>query len=179
MSTTLPNKHTKDSNVYISYIYYQVVGKDEQKENMVYSIHSDKVMEHLKRNGYLLLREDIIHLLKEDGAQFFEDSLRLYDSQENAYFQVSKDWELPVYLDELPMSLGFWIKSTNPKFNQELGKISSDVRFLDEKTKYQLEFLEEKLSAEVLKLKLSNEVLFHELAKAYKKIDPSIVEKIP
>ena len=185
MNFTSQSAYAQYFDVRINYIYYEVIGRNEQIENLVHSIRYDKIMECLEEKGYSLHKEDIIYLLKDDGAHFFEDSLRLYDPGEEAYFKISEDWELAIDYNEPSLSLLLWIKSINPNFRRKFDEISEDMKNLNDKTTYQIESLEGRFESnrvdlydEIKKLKLSTQILFQQLARVYNDQVPSLAKDV-
>jgi len=163
-------------NVRIQYIFFEINNKVEAAENVVHSIRTEKIFEKLEQKDYVLGKADIVELLKEDGAHFFEDSLRIYDPEEENYFQISDDWELVVDQDEPEFSLLFWIKSTNQNFKKRVDDLAADVKNLKESFRAHTESVKneiksnfDKLVGEIERLKKMNQILITQITKLYEK----------
>ena len=158
-------------NVRIQYLYYDVFSYNEDIENVVHQIHYDKIMDCLEQKDFILRKEDIIFLLKDDGAHFFDDSLRVYEPTEDNYFQVPEDWEIEVDESEPEFALLFWIKSTNPSIKKKVDDVSSEVKSVRDTLKtfvssFQKEMHTnfERYEKEIQNLRLSNQAVCHQLA---------------
>jgi len=117
----------------------------------------------------------MIYLLKEDGAHFHEDSLRLYDPTEDIYFQVPDEWEFVVDDNNPSFSLLFWIRSSNSNFRRKLEDINQEFKSVEHRLSEQIESSDSKtksnlelMYAEINKLKFSTQVLFQQLTKIYR-----------
>jgi len=178
-------KHFNLCNVRIQYIYHEIYNWTEALENPVHQINPFKVTEYLEEKEYILRKEDIIYLLKDDSARFFEDSLRIYDSVEKNYFQVSEEWVFSIDDLETDYSLLFWVKPTVQSFKRRIDDLSAELKSFKNNVKQQIEAPQEsikndieKLKKEVEMLRLSNQVLFHQLTKIYQR-QQSPLEDIP
>ena len=168
-------------NVRIQYVYYDLISSSEVTENIVHQVHHEKILDCLEQNHFVLKKEDIIFLLKDDGADFIDDSIRIYEPAEDNYFQVPDDWELEVDENDPEFSLLFWIKSTNPNIKRKIDEVYAELKALKEAMggnihNYKLEMKAsfEKYGNELEKLRTTNKLLFHQLAEIHKKMLPEI-----
>src|SRR5690349_8193655 len=157
----------KFKHLSIEYIFFEITSKGEVLENITHSITYEKILELLQRKNFHLRRDDIVYLLKEDGAHFFDDSVRMFDAEENTYFQLPKDLDITLDPEEPQLSLRLWVKSTNPNFRKKLDDLTTDVKTLKENFRAHSEFVQteiksnfEKVNKEIENLRKANQILF-------------------
>lgn len=135
--------YTQQYNVRIEYIYYEVIIRNELTESIKHAVRPDRIMEVLEDKNYTLRREDIIYLLKSDGAHFYEDSLRVYDHYEDNYFQVPEEWECALDEMESPdIYLIFWVRSLNQNFLRKFDELYEHFQALKDQLSERVEKLE-------------------------------------
>jgi len=163
-------------HVQIQYVYYEVMNRSEMTENFMHAIRSEKILECLDEKGYVLKKEDIIYLLKNDNVHFFEDSLRLYDDEERHFFQVPHDWELHVNPDYPVFHLLFWVRSISPNFRRKIDDTNDNLKKVNNDLTERIKALErdfkmnlDKVCHEIDNLKLARQIIFQQLVKIYER----------
>jgi len=94
-------------DISISYKYSQF---NSNPDPTTHSIPKEPILDLLFLNNSILTRQDIIDLLKNDGANFQSDSLRILNSSDNSYYQLPKDWQIKIsHEPNQKYHLSFWI----------------------------------------------------------------------
>lgn len=106
-------------NLVIKYVYGG--SKDDITKAGVHQVSQERVSKYFKDHAIqtVVKYQNIIDLLKSDGAQFYPNSVRYYDPYSEAYFRMEKDFTLELSRSSSMLSVGaplilrLWIKGAN------------------------------------------------------------------
>ena len=140
----------------ILYVYHEVY----QEESTIHEIDPVIVANYLTQKDYILSREDILYLLRNDGCSFLMDTLRVYDPELRSYLKVSEDTEFDIQaiLDSGTQFLSFWVKPRTEDFARR-------VEDLEETFEEEMK----KMKEEIKKLTSYSQILFNQLVKLHQK----------
>lgn len=114
----------------IKYVYAETSEKMNHLEiNRIHQISDNALISILAENNFILSRENLITLLKSDGAFFHNDSLRIFDNLYQTFLTVPEDFELEI--DEKGgKEILLWIKAVNAQYRKKVDDIGNSVRSL-------------------------------------------------
>ena len=119
-------------NLTIKYVYG---GSGDDSKGPVHQIPQNALSRYLKSHGTpdILKYQDIVELLKLDGAQFYPNSIRYYDPSSETYFKMEKDFTFEIYSgSSWPSVLRLWIKDANFVLRSRMTELSHRVRQLEQ-----------------------------------------------
>ena len=108
--------------VVLEYIYAEHSEKLTQTQiNRVHQVNENLVLSQAEKNDFVLSRETLLGLIKDDGAHFHYDSLRVYDENYRVFFQVTDDYQIKINPDEeKPIKLLFWLKGVHTNYKKKI-----------------------------------------------------------
>jgi len=100
----------------IKYTYYNRLEKQALHE-----IDPKKVRKEIQNKSHLS-KNDILNMLKNDGCNCLQDSLRVYNSKLESYVQVIDDerFNIQDLRDSGVDLLSFWVKTEGEDLNQRI-----------------------------------------------------------
>ena len=115
--------------VVIKYIYAETSEKMSQIDlNRIHQIDENSLLSYLEENDYVLTRDDLITILKNDGAHFHYDSMRIYDEKYKCYFHVPEDFELEIDPNQQSsIEIFLWIKSINATYKKKVDDLTQGI----------------------------------------------------
>ena len=121
-------------NLTIKYVYGGSKASDDPK-GPVHQIPQAKISRYLKdhNNPDTLKYQDIVDLLKLDGAQFYPNSVRYYDPSSETYFKMEEDFTFELHHgSSWPLVLRLWIKDANFVLRSKMTALSHRVKQLEQ-----------------------------------------------
>lgn len=111
--------------VIIKYVYSELSGKPTAPElNRIHQVNEHSLLTFLEDNDYIITREDLVTILKKDGADFHTDSIRIYDEKYKCYFQVPEDFELEIDPNQQShVDMLLLIKSNTASYHQKVDEL--------------------------------------------------------
>ena len=133
----------------IEYRYYEAIATHIPMETLKHALPSELITPYLEQKSYILEREDIIHLLKKDGASFIEDSLRIYDPAKDSYLRVQQNWRYMVDKSKKDGWLSFWVIPVNIETHQKQEELAGNLKALTDKVFTQIKYLDNKIDTSI------------------------------
>ena len=122
-------------NFQIKYVYANILEDNEAFKD--YNIHqiSDQILqEHIAKRdftaGIILDKKLLIDALQNDGAYFYYDSMRYFDHQKRAFFQLTNSFALDIS-NGTTKELVLWIKGVNKHNKKRLQNINKRLRTIE------------------------------------------------
>ena len=117
--------------VLIRYIYAETAERIYHNNlSLIHQIDENVALKLIEDNNYVLTKEDLVALLRDDGAFFFSDSMRIRSEEDQVFYLLSDEDVIEIDPSQQLSELYLWIKPVNTSYRKKIDDVNVSIKTL-------------------------------------------------